>query len=59
MEPSPLPENIDAPISGRLLEELHACAQRLMASDSLLLRTWGEHLMQDWRSLALLAERYR
>ena len=59
MEPSPPPENIDTPISGHLLAELHASAQRLLASDSLLLRSWGEHLMQKWRSLALLAERYR
>jgi len=59
MEPSPLPENMDQPISGQLLEDLHLCAQRLLTSDSLLLRTWGEHLMQDWRSLELLAERYR
>ena len=59
MEPSPLPENIDTPISGHLLDELHAAAQRLLASDSLLLRSWGEHLMQDWGSLELLAERYR
>jgi hypothetical protein len=31
----------------------------LLTADSLVLRTWGEHLLEDWRSLELLAERYR
>jgi hypothetical protein len=38
---------------------MHACAQRLLTVDSLVQRTWGEHRLEDWRSLELLAERYR
>jgi hypothetical protein len=47
------------PISAQLLIEMHRCAQQLLASESALLRSWGEHLMQDWRSLELIAERHR
>jgi hypothetical protein len=53
------PEHVEGPISAQLLLEMHAGAQRLLATRSPLLRSWGEHLLQDWRSLELLAERYR
>lgn len=46
-------------ISARLLEVLHDEAVRLQTASSPLLANWGRHLLEDWRSLELLAEKQR
>ena len=39
-----------------LLVLMHAAAVELEASDNLLEHHWGVHLLDDWKSLMLLAE---
>jgi hypothetical protein len=46
-------------IADRLLQVLHDEAIRLETSSNPLLGNWGRHLLEDWRSLELLAERQR
>jgi hypothetical protein len=46
-------------ISGRLLQVLHDEAVRLSEAPSPLLANWGRHLLEDWRTLELLAEKQR
>ena len=46
-------------ISARLLSILHDEAVRLTTSPSPLVANWGRHLLEDWRSLELLAEKQR
>jgi hypothetical protein len=43
----------------RLLVEMHAAAYRLVDSKLESERVWGKHLLEDWRSLELLAMRHR
>jgi hypothetical protein len=46
-------------IPARLLVRLHEDALLLQDASETLLRHWGNHLLADWRSLELLAERER
>lgn len=46
-------------IPARLLVRLHEDALQLQECSEILLRHWGTHLLADWRSLELLAERER
>ena len=50
---------LDTPIPPDLLIKMHECAVALIAEDNILLHNWGLHLMEDWRSLELLAEKHR
>lgn len=47
------------PDLAELLVLLHATGLQLTQQKSVLLHTWGLHLLEDWRSLELLAEKYR
>jgi hypothetical protein len=51
--------SVDIVISDQLLTVLHDQAVRLISSPNPLLANWGGHLLEDWRSLELLAERQR
>jgi hypothetical protein len=52
--------DVEVVISARLLEVLHDEAVRLQAASNVVLAGWGRHLLvEDWRSLELLAERDR
>jgi hypothetical protein len=46
-------------IAERLLTVLHDEGGRLTEAHSPLLANWGRHLLEDWRSLELLAEKQR
>jgi hypothetical protein len=46
-------------IPAQLLTLMHDVAVELEAHPNILLHNWGLHLMEDWRSLELLAEQYR
>jgi len=47
------------PVSPELLKTMHDDGVRLSASTDPVLFRWGIHLLEDWRSLELIAERYR
>ena len=49
----------ESPIPPPLLILMHDVGMLLESEDNILLHNWGLHLLQDWRSLELLAERYR
>ena len=51
--------HVSTPIPPDLLMRMHDVAAQLEASDKIVLRKWGVHLMEDWRTLELLAEQYR
>jgi len=51
--------DVDEVISGQFLIALHDQAVRMVASTNPLIANWGRHLLEDWRSLELLAERQR
>jgi hypothetical protein len=42
-----------------LLTMLHAYGCELSASGEVLHKQWGLHLLEDWRSLELLAQAWR
>jgi hypothetical protein len=50
---------LEPPYLSDLLVVLHATAVAWQRSERVLWRSWAHHLMEDWRSLELLAERYR
>jgi hypothetical protein len=50
---------VENPIPPDLLIRMHDVAVQLVASDNVLLHNWGLHMLDDWRSLELLAEKYR
>ena len=51
--------DLNTPIPPDLLLRMHDVGVQLESEDNILLHNWGLHLLQDWRSLELLAERYR
>ena len=42
-----------------LLIVLHDAASRMAQDPNPLIANWGRHLLEDWRSLELLAEKQR
>ena len=50
---------VETPIPPDLLIRMHDVAVELIAQDNILLHNWGLHIMDDWRSLEILAEHYR
>jgi hypothetical protein len=51
-------ETLTPLLSAELLEAMHEMAERLVASEHLVLHYWGLHLLNDLRGLSLLAEKY-
>lgn len=43
----------------QLLLSLHAVGTKLSEADGANHRAWGRHLLEDWRSLELIAEKLR
>ena len=55
---SQVPENgAEAAIPEQLLNSMYEAGTRLKDADEGVLRWWGVHLLEDWKSLYLLAER--
>ena len=50
---------LESPIPPAFLIALHDTAAALSGEKDMVLNSWGLHLMNDWRSLELIAERYR
>lgn len=41
-----------------LLLSLHVVGNELKDSESVMERVWGEHLLEDWKTLTLFRERF-
>ncbi|HEY2594605.1 MAG TPA: hypothetical protein VGK33_11955 [Chloroflexota bacterium] len=52
-------DQVTVVIADELLRTLHDHAIVLTTSPSPLVANWGRHLLEDWRSLELLAEKQR
>jgi hypothetical protein len=52
-------DQVEVVIADELLRTLHDHAIVLSTSPSPLVANWGRHLLEDWRSLELLAEKQR
>ena len=58
MQTEPTEPKLANPIPAELLAWMHLSGNALSASDDPVLAGWGRHLLEDWRSLDLLAQRY-
>jgi hypothetical protein len=56
METAP---QVVTPVPADLLIAMHLSGITLAGSNDPVLRGWGKHLLEDWRSLELLACKYR
>jgi hypothetical protein len=52
-------DQVTVVIADELLRTLHDHAIVLSTSPNPLVANWGRHLLEDWRSLELIAEKQR